>query len=151
VPANENATSPYSPADNSSSAGPDKVDVLAAVAFAFDSSELDPASRMTLDRLSVQISTMVHPLVEIHGYSDPTGSAEYNFHLSEERARVVRDYLIRAGRLRGTSIRIVGHGSEGALAPNTNPDGSDNVAGKEKNRRVELLIHDSPANPEKSQ
>jgi OOP family OmpA-OmpF porin len=46
---------------------------------------------------------------------------------------VTRDYI-------SASAPITGYGKTRPIAPNTNPDGSDNPIGRQKNRRVEILI-----------
>jgi peptidoglycan-associated lipoprotein len=37
-------------------------------------------------------------------------------------------------------LKAKGYGSGSPIAPNTNPDGTDNPAGREKNRRTEFRI-----------
>jgi OOP family OmpA-OmpF porin len=140
--------SSMSPVANPSAAAPANIDVPTNIPFAFDSSELDAASKKILDGVIGQISARTQPVVEIHGYSDSVGAPEYNRYLSEERARAVRDYLIRSGSLKGVLMKVVGHGSEGTVAPNANPDGSDDPEGRGKNRRVELIMYDSAVTSE---
>ena len=68
------------------------------------------------------------------------GTDAYNQGLSERRARAVYDYLtgngIDASRLVGPN----GYGESRPIAPNTNPDGSDNPEGRAQNRRTELNV-----------
>ncbi len=131
-----------------SEAAPANTDVASNIQFAFDSAKLDPASKTALDGIIAQISIRKQPIVEIHGYTDSVGAPEYNRFLSEERARAVRDYLVRSGSLEGVAMRVVGHGSDGTVAPNANADATDNPEGRGKNRRVEVRIYDSPAEAE---
>lgn len=78
--------------------------------------------------------------VEVAGHTDAIGTDEYNQGLSERRAQIVYDYLtshgVDAGRLAGP----VGYGESRPIAPNTNPDGSDNPEGRALNRRTELNV-----------
>ena len=71
--------------------------------------------------------------LEIDGYTDNTGSDEFNQSLSEKRAATVRDYLVNSG----VSINNVfarGFGKENPVASN------DTSAGRKLNRRVELIV-----------
>jgi OOP family OmpA-OmpF porin len=78
--------------------------------------------------------------VEVAGHTDSIGTDAYNQGLSERRARAVYDYLtsngIDASRLVGPN----GYGESRPIAPNTNPDGSDNPEGRALNRRTELNV-----------
>jgi outer membrane protein OmpA-like peptidoglycan-associated protein len=60
--------------------------------------------------------------------------------LSENRAASVKQWLVANAGIRASRIRIVGWGETKPVAPNTNPDGSDNPKGRQKNRRVELTL-----------
>jgi len=71
--------------------------------------------------------------VEISGYADNVGGAEYNLKLSQARAESVRDYLIRKG-IAENRIRAVGYGSSRYIADNGTPEG------RAKNRRIEISI-----------
>jgi outer membrane protein OmpA-like peptidoglycan-associated protein len=70
-------------------------------------------------------------VVEIGGYTDSTGSAEFNQKLSEQRAMAVRNYMV----LRGiTPDRLIpmGYGETNFVATNATPEG------RNQNRRVEF-------------
>ena len=79
--------------------------------------------------------------IAVEGHTDSIGAALYNQGLSERRARAVADALIEAGVARGL-VSTRGYGSMFPLEPNTNEDGSDNPAGRARNRRVEIVILD---------
>jgi outer membrane protein OmpA-like peptidoglycan-associated protein len=117
--------------------------IAAPVLFAFDSSELDSESKKTVRAIMKQIVRAKSPAVEIHGYSDSVGDAAYNQSLSEERARAVRDYLVRIGALNNVRTKIVGHGNARRVPPAAKPDGSDDLQGHETTRRVEVIIYGS--------
>ena len=80
---------------------------------------------------------ILHPerSVKISGHTDNTGSEQHNLTLSRRRADVVAEYLISNG-VDISRVETFGFGSAKPMAAN-NAD-----AGREKNRRVELLIHD---------
>ncbi len=76
----------------------------------------------------------------ISGHTDSKGSEEYNQKLSEKRAESVKKWLIENAGVNPKIIEISGYGESRPVAPNTNPDGSDNPEGRQKNRRVEIVI-----------
>ena len=71
--------------------------------------------------------------LQIEGYTDSTGTAELNQKLSEQRANSVRDFLMKQG-LGTDSMAAVGYGTNYPVAPN------DTAAGRQQNRRVELVV-----------
>lgn len=78
----------------------------------------------------------------IVGHSDNTGSASFNMTISEQRAIVVRDWLIKNSALSKEDFIIRGMGASEPIASN------DTKAGQDQNRRVEVLllpIHDQNA------
>jgi outer membrane protein OmpA-like peptidoglycan-associated protein len=82
--------------------------------------------------------------IEVGGYTDNVGGDEMNQTLSENRAGSVRDYLVQQGVL-ANSVSSRGFGNSLPVASN------DNSAGRQQNRRVELLVSGeaigSPVNP----
>ena len=78
---------------------------------------------------------MGHPglRLNVKGYTDSTGSDAYNLKLSEQRSGAVRDYLTQEG-IAGASISSEGFGEARPVASN------DTAAGRQRNRRVELVI-----------
>ena len=77
--------------------------------------------------------------VVIEGHADAVGSADYNQTLSARRADAVSHELQIAGIVK-TRITRRAFGASKPLEPNRKADGSDNPAGRAKNRRVTLLI-----------
>ena len=59
--------------------------------------------------------------------------------LSKRRALGAKNYLIRKG-ISGARIQTKYFGESQPMAPNTNPDGSDNPEGRAKNRRTEFKV-----------
>ena len=71
--------------------------------------------------------------IEVGGYTDNVGGDEMNQRLSENRAASVRDYLVQQG-VTTNSVSAKGFGNTLPVASN------DNSAGRQQNRRVELLV-----------
>jgi outer membrane protein OmpA-like peptidoglycan-associated protein len=77
--------------------------------------------------------------VSIEGHSDAIGTESYNRELSLRRARSVERELVDGG-VSPDKIVMIGYGERFPVAPNQNPDGSDNPEGRSQNRRVEVVI-----------
>ena len=77
--------------------------------------------------------------ISVEGHTDSIGSDAANQALSERRAESVASTLETDG-VSSQRITIKGFGKRYPVAPNTNPDGTDNPAGRAKNRRVEVII-----------
>ena len=113
---------------------------LTGVNFDFDRSTLRPDAVQILNE-AIEILRRYPDLgVEVAGHTDSVGTEQYNQGLSERRASAVYDYLtsngIDASRLQGPT----GYGESRPIAPNTNPDGTDNPEGRARNRRTELNV-----------
>ncbi len=113
---------------------------LRGVNFDFDKATLRPDAVEILNEAISILKKYPELQVEVAGHTDAIGTDAYNQKLSERRARAVYDYLtgngIDAGRLAGPN----GYGESRPIAPNANPDGSDNPEGRAKNRRTELNV-----------
>ena len=116
-----------------------RLTVGADALFEFDKSTLSPQAEETLKALGpVILKQGKHPAV-VEGHTDSIGSAAYNQTLSEARARTVQAWLVKHHYL-PTNTPIVGYGKNRPIAPNVTPDGKDDPAGRQKNRRVEVVI-----------
>jgi outer membrane protein OmpA-like peptidoglycan-associated protein len=109
------------------------------VLFDFDKADLKPEAAATLDKIVEVVNFYGRAPVAIRGHADSRGSESYNLDLSNRRAAAVRDYLVGKGVDQGR-LEAVGLGKSQPVAPNTNPDGSDNPAGRQQNRRVEVVV-----------
>src|SRR5690606_31526168 len=113
---------------------------LKGVNFDFDKSTLRPDAVAILNEAIEILKRYPDLRVEVAGHTDAKGTDAYNQALSERRASAVYDYLtsngIDASRLVGPN----GYGESRPIAPNTNPDGSDNPEGRAINRRTELNV-----------
>ena len=106
---------------------------MADVLFDTGKYEVRPATREALARLSGIV--LAHPglNLEVEGHTDSTGGDELNQTLSEQRAAAVRNYLVQQG-LPAEAITAQGFGKSAPVADN------DTAAGRQKNRRVELIV-----------
>jgi outer membrane protein OmpA-like peptidoglycan-associated protein len=115
--------------------------LMADVLFDFDRAELRPEAESVLRDLVGRIkASFKRPAVRVEGHTDALGSDDYNRKLSERRAEAVRLWLAQKGGIPARSVVAVGLGEARPVAENTNPDGSDNPAGRQKNRRVEVSV-----------
>lgn len=94
---------------------------------------LRPGAREKLAKVAGIL--LAHPglKLEVEGHTDSQGSDEYNQRLSEQRAQSVRDYLVQQG-IQAGSITSKGLGESTPVASN------DTAAGRQQNRRVELVV-----------
>jgi outer membrane protein OmpA-like peptidoglycan-associated protein len=110
---------------------------LSDVLFDTAQATLKPGAREKLSRLAGIL--LAYPggfNVEVEGHTDSVGSYEYNERLSLARAESVRDYLTQAGVAATRFTRVSGFGETRPVASNMN------AAGRQVNRRVELVITD---------
>ena len=116
------------------------IDLDADVLFDFDKYTLRPAADDTLRKLAQVAATYPKSPLLIEGYTDGTGGHAYNIALSENRAGAVKKWLIQNASIASDRITTHGWGESKPIAPNKNPDGSDNPQGRQKNRRVEIVL-----------
>jgi outer membrane protein OmpA-like peptidoglycan-associated protein len=109
--------------------------------FDFDRSELKPAAdpilQQAVDLLKRQPVSFV-----IEGHTDSKGPPQHNLILSRARAETVKKWLVDHGLPNASNLKTVGWGATHPAAANTNPDGADNPAGRQRNRRVSFAWPD---------
>jgi len=66
----------------------------------------------------------------------PAKPVAYIMELSRKRAEAVKQWFVDHKVDRSDAIRTIPRGEKEAIAPNRNPDGSDNPEGRRMNRRV---------------
>lgn len=106
---------------------------LPGIFFDSGKSQLKQGSRDTLRRIAGELSGNPNVTIVVEGHTDSVGSDEMNQRLSEARANAVRDFLVENG-VSGDRIRTVGRGESSPVA------GNETAAGRQQNRRVELVI-----------
>lgn len=116
-----------------------RLSMVADALFAFDESRLTPEAEETLVVVVPEIEKAGKHPVSIEGHTDAKGSDEYNRALSEQRASTVKQWLVARGAV-SDAARVVPYGESKPVAPNQKPDGSDDPEGRQKNRRVEVVI-----------
>jgi outer membrane protein OmpA-like peptidoglycan-associated protein len=106
---------------------------LSDVLFDTGSANLKPGAREKLAKISGIL--LAHPGLdlEVEGHTDNVGAADYNQRLSESRAESVHTYLLRQG-IPPTCVTTAGFGENQPVASN------DTAAGRQQNRRVELVV-----------
>lgn len=104
------------------------------VLFGFDKADLTRKDRQTLDEFGQQLQNQRHYLVEIHGYTDSTGSADYNYQLSQRRAQAVIQYLAQKYSVPAHKIYVIGLGKDNPVATNAT------AKGRSENRRVDIRL-----------
>jgi outer membrane protein OmpA-like peptidoglycan-associated protein len=94
---------------------------------------LKPGAREKLAKVSGIVLSHPGLKLEVEGHTDSTGSDEFNQTLSERRANAVRDFLVEQG-VAPASIAARGFGEARPITSN------DTSAGRQLNRRVELIV-----------
>jgi outer membrane protein OmpA-like peptidoglycan-associated protein len=104
------------------------------IIFAVNSANLTDQGRSSLDSVASQVASQTAGyLIEIQGFTDNSGSENYNIGLSQRRAEAVLRYLVsRNVSLSRTSI--VGLGEDKPIGDNSTRQG------REQNRRVEVRV-----------
>ena len=103
------------------------------VLFDISKADLRSEAQLALAKLSGIVLNYPSLHLSIEGYTDNTGTLEFNQSLSEKRADAVRDFLVAQG-LDPNSLSATGFGPADPVADNKT------TAGRQKNRRVEIVI-----------
>lgn len=106
----------------------------ASVRFKFDSYQLTPEAKESLDQLASQIKGQGNFILEIQGFADWVGSDAYNNQLTQKRADAVRRYLAEQHEVPLFRMHILGFGEMRPVADNKTRDG------RAENRRVEIRL-----------
>lgn len=116
-----------------------KVFKLENIYFEFDSVRITSRAATELDKLVQLLIDNPDIRIEMGSHTDSVGSNSYNYELSKGRAESTVRYLIEHG-ISTDRLTARGYGEEQPIARNTNPDGTDNKAGRDMNRRTEFKI-----------
>jgi outer membrane protein OmpA-like peptidoglycan-associated protein len=103
------------------------------ITFATNSSNINPKFDDVLNSVALVLKKYDKTMVQVAGYTDNTGSAEYNQELSERRAQSVANYLATQ-RVNSKRFSVVGFGERYPVASNSTSDG------RAHNRRVEINL-----------
>jgi len=114
------------------------------VLFGVDKSVLTPEGKQMIDDLAKQASSSDRYVIEVQGFTDKSGSAEYNNELSERRAQAVARYLANQSNIAVRNITMLGQGYAQPVADDKTRDG------RKQNRRVEVKLWVPDASAEKT-
>jgi outer membrane protein OmpA-like peptidoglycan-associated protein len=103
------------------------------VTFSTGSADLNSRFFDVLDSVAIVLQEYKSTLVTVAGYTDSTGSAEYNQKLSERRAATVALYLHSRGVAK-ERLAAIGYGVQHPVASNSTEEG------RAKNRRVVITL-----------
>jgi len=113
--------------------------VLKNVLYDFNKASLRPESKIALDYLVTVMTDNPGLKVELSSHTDSIGSDSYNMALSQQRAQACVDYILSKG-IGKERIFARSYGKTRPVAPNSLPNGNDNPAGRQLNRRTEFTI-----------
>ena len=111
---------------------------LGDVLFTTGMADLKVGATTSLDKLAVFLNQYPDRNAMIEGHTDNAGSEDYNLGLSQRRADSVKSYLTGQG-IASTRLAAAGKGESQPLA------GNESAAGRQQNRRVEIIIDNPPA------
>ena len=111
---------------------------LGDVLFTTGRADLKPGTAGNLNNLVAFLDKYPDRSVIIQGYTDSVGSEDYNQRLSERRAESVKSYLTGQG-ISSVRMSALGKGQGNPVADN------GSAAGREQNRRVEVIISNPTA------
>ena len=104
---------------------------------------LKPGTQVSLAKVSGILQSYPGLKLQVEGYTDSTGTPEFNQKLSENRADAARDFLVSMGVAQG-NIVATGYGQNHPVAEN------NTIAGRAQNRRVQLVVSGDAIGVEKS-
>jgi outer membrane protein OmpA-like peptidoglycan-associated protein len=103
------------------------------VFFDFDKWDLRAESHLELNRVVKLLEENPSIVIEMSAHTDSYGTDEYNFKLSDNRARSVMEYILSKG-ISPNRISSKGYGETMHVAPNDTPEN------RQLNRRVQFTI-----------
>jgi outer membrane protein OmpA-like peptidoglycan-associated protein len=112
-----------------------RVALPADVLFDFDKADIRSDAAQALAQLATVIRAYPSGRVELEGHTDAKGDDAYNQRLSLRRAEAVKRWLTEREAIAADRFVTRGAGESRPVA------GNDDEAGRQKNRRVEAVIH----------
>lgn len=106
---------------------------MSDVLFNLNSAQLKTDAQVKLAKVSGILLTYPNLKLQVEGYTDSTGTPDYNLKLSEKRATSVEAFLIQQG-VQPQNITAQGYGEADPVASNSTS------SGRAENRRVELVV-----------
>ncbi|MGH9570737.1 MAG: OmpA family protein [Candidatus Angelobacter sp.] len=106
---------------------------MSDVLFDLNKATLRSGAQLRLAKVAGIILAYPDLKLEIDGFTDTTGTPEYNQTLSDKRAETVKTFLVSQG-VASDAVTTKGYGESNPVASNSN------AAGRQMNRRVELVV-----------
>jgi outer membrane protein OmpA-like peptidoglycan-associated protein len=110
---------------------------ISDVLFDFNKYTLKPGAREKLAKVSGILLAYPGLKIQLEGHTDSIGTDDYNMTLSQQRADAVQEYLVQQG-VGAANLTAVGLGKASPVASN------DTDAGRQQNRRVEMVVSGDP-------
>jgi outer membrane protein OmpA-like peptidoglycan-associated protein len=107
---------------------------MSDVLFDVNQATLKPGAREKLAKIAGILLAYPDLKIRVDGYTDSTGTPEYNRDLSQRRADTVRAYLMKQG-IAADAVVSEGFGQDDPVATNAT------AAGRQQNRRVEMVVN----------
>jgi outer membrane protein OmpA-like peptidoglycan-associated protein len=108
--------------------------VETAVHFGFNKDNLTKEAREAIDQLAASVAGTKGYIITVEGGADSVGSSEYNYDLSQRRAKAVIQYLASEKSVPAYKIYQIGLGKDKPVESNKTRDG------RAKNRRVDIRL-----------
>jgi len=109
---------------------------LRDILFDVNGTELKPGAYDSIRQIAAYLKQHPERTVTVEGFTDSSGSPDYNMRLSQLRADVVRNTLVQEGI---SPERVIARG----MGPSIPIASNDTTAGRQLNRRVQVAISDS--------
>lgn len=113
------------------------------VLFDVGEAVLKPGAYRSIEQIGQFLQANPKRSIVIAGYTDSTGSEQLNLDLSQRRAQAVKQALV-ARNIDANRIQVQAYGEAYPVASN------DTTAGRQLNRRVEVVIENMPGDPQRA-
>jgi outer membrane protein OmpA-like peptidoglycan-associated protein len=123
-----------------------KIFVLDNIYYNFNRADIREDAAKELDKLVQLLVDNPEIKIELGSHTDSVDTDAFNLDLSQRRAESAVRYIVQHG-IAPDRIVAKGYGESKPIARNTNPDGTDNPVGRQKNRRTEFKILEVAAIP----
>lgn len=117
----------------------EKVFILENIYYDFNKSNIRADAAKELDKLVQLLVDNPEIKIELSSHTDSVDDQSYNLQLSQRRAEAAVSYMVERG-IAADRMVAKGYGESRPIARNTNLDGTDNPAGRQRNRRTEFKI-----------
>jgi outer membrane protein OmpA-like peptidoglycan-associated protein len=116
-----------------------KIFALENIYYNYNRAEIREDAAKELDKLVQLLIDNPEIKIELGSHTDSVDSDVFNINLSQRRAESAVRYIVQHG-IAPDRLVAKGYGESKPIARNTNPDGTDNPTGRQKNRRTEFKI-----------